>query len=886
MSWWVRLFRRQRMDQQLDKELSFHLEQHERDLVERGHTPAEARRLARLELGGQTQVTEQCREARGTRWLEDLVQDIRYALRSLRQNLGFAAVTLLTLALGIGATTVMFTVINGVLLKPLPYANPTGLLLLQEKTDWSTQWGDLWGFSYLNYVDCKRQVRSLDMMGFHYSGGTVSALGRAEYVDGFALSADVFPLLGIEPVKGRAFRTEDDRLEAAPVAMISYRLWQRLFGGDAGVIGMPLVFEQQSYTVIGVVPAGFELEGGFHLEGAADVFTPLGQDTGKYMQNREGYHGLHVWARLRPSATLAEARAELAVVGRQLEAEYPKSNHGRTFIAGPLRPEVGDAQSTLWLLFGAVSLLLLIACANVASLLLARAVSRERELAMRVALGAAQGRLARQCLTESAVLGVAGGILGILLAAIGLHPFVTFWPGGLPRAEEVHLDWHVLVFALMVSLLSSVLFGLAPALRAPVRHLERALRAGVRSVTGSSRRLHSTFVVAELGLAVVLLVAAGVLGRTMLRLMSINPGVNIHNVLTARMALSPSTLRDPKQTRAAWQEALEKAHAIPGVEAIAMVDTVPMRPGNNQIPYSTTGAPTRTGKEPLVLANSVTPDYLKVTGIPLRRGRFFNEHDRQDSEGVAVIDEVLAEQAFPGQDPIDKHLWIDLGADPVRVIGVVGHVRYWGLAGDDQAKVRAQLYYPFAQVPDRLVRRWSELMSIAVRSRVEPLSLLEPLRHALRGVTGDQVLYEVRTMEQLAQKTIARQRFLLMLFAIFAGVALLLACIGIYGVLAYLTSRRVPEIGVRMALGANAREVRWLVLRQSLAMIGTGTLLGAAGGAVATRVLQRLIEGVHSTEPLTFVLMILLLVAAALLASFVPALRASRVDPMIALRQE
>ena len=884
MNWWLRLLRRKRMDAQLDKELAFHLDQHARDLVEQGHAPDEAYRLARIELGGHQQVTEQCREARGTRWLEDLAQDIRYALRTLRHNLGFAAVALLTLALGIGATTVMFTTINGVLFKPLPYAEPAGLLLLQEKTDWSTQWGDLWGFSYLNYVDCKRQVRSLDMMAYHYSGGTVSASGRAEYVDGFAISAEVFPLLGMQPVKGRAFTAEDDRLEAAPVAMISDGLWQRLFGRDPAVIGRPLVFDQQTYSVVGIVPAGFQLEGAFQLEGEPDVFTPLGQDTGKYMLNREGYHGLHVWARVHPGATLAGARTELAVTGRQLEAQYPKSNHGRTFIADLLQPEVGDARSTLWLLFGAVSLVLLIACANVASLLLARAVSRERELAMRVALGANRGRLARQCLTESAVLGLAGGVLGILLAAMALRPFVTFWPGGLPRAEEVHLDWKVLLFALVVSLLSSVLFGLAPALRAPVRRLELALRAGARTVAGSSRRLHSAFVVAEIGLAVVLLVAAGVLGRTILRLMSLNPGVNIHNVLTARMALSPATLRDPQLTRVAWQQALENMRSVPGVEAVAMVDTVPMRPGNNQIPYSTTGTPTDNG--PLILANSVTPSYLDVTGIPLRRGRFFNDHDRLGSEGVAVIDEVLAGQAFPGQDPIDKHLWINLGADPVRVVGVVGHVRYWGLAGDDQAKVRAQLYYPFAQVPDKLVRRWSELMSMAVRTRVEPLTLVEPLRHAVRGITGDQVLYEVRTLELLARRTIAQQRFLLLLFGIFAGVALLLACIGVYGVLAYLTSRRIPEIGVRIALGADRSSVMWLVLRQSLVMIGTGILLGTAGGIAATRVLQRVVDGVRSTEPLTFVLMIAVLVTAALLASFVPAHRASRVDPMIALRQE
>jgi predicted permease len=884
MNWWIRLFRRKRMDEQLEKELAFHLEQHTRALVERGYTAEQARRQARLEFGGPAQIGEQCREARGTRWLEDFFQDVRYAIRSLRHNPAFAAVALLTLALGTGATTVMFTLINGVLLKPLPFANPGRLLSLQEKTDWSTHWGDLWGFAYPNYLDCKREVRSLDLMAFRPNGGTVSASGQAEYVDGFEVSAGVFSLLGVQILQGRAFTEEDDRPGAAPVAIISHGLWQRLFGGNPAAVGKSLVFEQKPYTIIGIAPAGFQLQEGMQLEGEVGLFTPLGQETARFMQNREGFHGLAVWARLRTGATLAQAQAELALVGRRLQQEYPKSNHGRTFIAEPLRPDVGDASSTLWLLFGAVSAVLLIACVNVASLLLARAVSRERELAMRVALGAGRWRLVRQCLTESAVLGVAGTLAGVLLAAICLRPFLSLWPGTLPRAHEVSLDWHVLVFALAVSLLSSILFGVAPAMRAPVRNIDQTLRSGTRSIAGGSRRMHTVFVVSEVALAVVLLLSAGVLARTMLRLSSVDPGVNIHNVLVTRVALAPSTLRDPAKTRTTWDQVIHEAAAVPGVESVAIVDTVPLREGNNQIPYSKTKPPA--DDDPIVLANSVTPDYLKVTGIPLLRGRFLSPQDHLGSESVAVIDQVMAQQAFPGEDPVGKRLWINIGPDPVRVVGVVGHVRYWGLAGDDQAKVRAQLYYPFAQVPDNLVRRWSELMSLAVRTRVEPLNVLQPLRQAVRGSAGDQVLYEVRTLEQLARRTIAQQRFLLLLFAIFAAIALLLACVGVYGVLAYLTSRRIPEIGVRIALGADARNVMWMILRQSLAMIGIGTVLGAVGGIAGARVLQRVVVGVRAMEPLTFLAVVCVLVTAALLASYFPARRGSRVDPMIALRQE
>ncbi len=817
------------------------------------------------------------------RWqllVEDFLHDFHYALRNLRQKPGFAAVALGTLALGVGATTVMFTVIDGVLLKPFAYRDPSRLVRLQEKTDWSTQWGNLWTFTYPNYLDCKRESRSLDMAAWSIERGTISAPGPAEYVDGLEMSSDLFSVLGVNVRLGRMFLPEEDRPGAAPVAIISYGLWQRRFGGSAAAVGSQLVFDGKPYTIVGITPARFKLE-----DDAFDLFTPINQDASPRMQNRQA-HGFGVWARLRPRATVAQAQTELAVVGRRLAAEYPKSNKGRTFVAEPLRPDVGDVRSTLWLLLGAVSLVLLIACVNVASLLLARAVSRERELAMRAALGAARSRLIRQCLTESAVLGLSGGALGILLAVFGIHPFVTFWPGSLPRAEEVQLDWRVLLFAVAVSIASGLLFGLAPALRTPARHLEQTLRAGARTVVGSSHRLHGVFVMSEIALAVVLLVCAGMLGRTLLRLSSLDPGLNIRNILTARMALSPATLENPGQIRAAWNDVLDRARRVRGVESVTMVDTVPMREGNNPIGYWTTPAQPPENRQPIVSATSVTPDYLKVVGTPLLEGRFFDDHDRLGNAGVVVIDEVMARQAFGRSEPIGKHLWIHLGSDPVRVVGVVRHVRYWGLAGDDQAQVRAQLYYPFAQVPDRLLRRWSELMSIAVRTSIPPLNLIEPLRRELRGASNDQVLYEVHTMEELASASLARQRFLLLLFGIFAGLALTLACIGIYGVLAYLTNQRVPEIGVRMALGASSGNVMWMVLRQSVGMIFLGVGVGAVAAVAAGRILERLVQGMQPTGPSTFAAMISVLVTAALFASFLPARRASRVDPMTALRQE
>ncbi len=877
--WWQRLLRRNRMEENLDKEMRYHLDQHTADLIAQGHDPGEARRNARLSLGGPEQVKEQCRDARGTRWLEDLWQDLCYAVRTLRKQPGFAVVALVTLALGVGATTVMFTVINGVLLKPLSYPDPEQLVALHGHTE---KYGDGWGISYPDFFDLKGENRSLRRLAaWGYGGDTVSGPGQAEYVDGRRISSGLFSVFGVNLLDGREFRSEEDQPGGAPVAIISYGMWQRRYGGRSTAIGEPLIFGGQSYAVVGIAPAGFQ------LDGEPGVFTPLGQNTEPRMRNREA-NFLHVVARRLPGVTPTQAQAELTLSANQLAAQYPKTNAGRGFQALPLRQElVGDVRSTLWLLLGAVGLVLLIGCVNVASLLLARAVSRERELAMRVALGAGRSRLVRQCLTESAVLGLVGGTFGVFLAACGIRPFVVFWPGSMPRAEGIRLDWHVLLFALAISIISGLLFGLAPALRAPTRELEQTLRAGSRAVTGNSRRLHSGLVMFEIGLAVVLLVAAGTLGRTVLRLSSLDPGVDTHNVLTAHVALSPDTLQGPTNMRAAWRDVLDRTRRVPGVQFAALSDIIPMRVGDNGLGYWTTPAPPPPNEMPIALASCVTPDYLKVMGIPLRQGRFFDDHDRAGGEPVVVIDEVLARHAFPHQDAVGKRLFIQaMGPAQIRVIGVVGHVRHWGLADDDQAKVRDQIYYPFAQVPDHLIRLFSSFMSMAARTSGPPLNLVAPLRRELRGTTGDQTLYDVRTMEQLASASLARQRFVTMLFGVFAGLALLLASIGIYGVLAYLTSQRVPEMGVRMALGANTGDVMWLVLRQSLRMILGGVGVGVAAALAAGRLLERLVTGMQPTEPATFAIMVSVLVLAALCASFVPARRAGRIDPVRALRQD
>ena len=887
MNWFSRLWRRNQMEQQLEKELQDHIERHTNELIADGYAPEEARRRARLELGGPEQVKERCRDARGTRWVEDLAQDTRYALRMLRKNPGFAAVALLTLALGSGATTVMFTLVNGVLLKPLAYPEPERLIQLHRKIE---QLGEPWGYSAPDVRDYAREAQSVaKLAAWSWGGGTITGGGtgtaQAEYVDGREFSPEIFSVLGVPPMRGRAFLPEENEQGGAPVAIISYRLWQRLYGGRDDAVGKQIQYNGISRTIVGVAPPHFDPDG--EIDGKADVFTPMLQDPDTRMASR-GANFIHVIGRLEPGVTLEQADAELARIAAHLAEEYP-DDKGVGAVAHPLQQDiVGRTRGTLWLLLGAVTLVLLIACVNVASLLLARAVSRERELAMRVALGAGRGRLIRQCLTESGILGLVGGLLGVAIAAAGIRPFLALWPGELPRANDVQLDWRVLLVATGVGLLCGLLFGLAPALRAPTKELEQKMRGGMRTVGDGSRRLHNGFVITEIGLAVVLLVSAGMLGRTVLRLSTLDPGVRMEHVLTARMSVSPTVLENPAATRAAYLNALDQARSVPGVEAAALTDIVPMSFGENVEPYWASAAEPTASRMPLANATTATPDYLSVMGIPLRRGRFFTNEDDMDHPSVVVVDEVLALHAFGGIDEaVGKQIHLPAaGGKAVEIIGVVGHVRHAGLAGDDQARVRDQVYSPFAQVPDRLMHLFSTFLSITVRTSGPPLAMVDPLRDALRGTGNDQVLYQVRTMEQLVSASLATQRFLLVLFGVFAGLALLLACIGIYGVMAYLTAQRVPEIGVRMALGASAGNVMWMVLRQSLALIFGGVAIGTIAALAAGRAMVHSVAGMQRVEPVSFVVMIPVLVMAAVAASWVPARRASRIDPIRALRQE
>lgn len=811
--------------------------------------------------------------------LASFIQDFRYAVRQLRKNPGFAIVAVLTLALGSGATTGIFTVVSGVLLKPLQYPQPESLVAIHVQAG---KHGDRWGFSYPDFQDCQRDCRSFEgVAAWTYGGGTVTSPGEPEYVDGRLISSDLFSVLGVPLVKGRSFDSAEDHVGTAPMAIISTRLWQRRYGANPNAIGMSLNYDGKAYTVVGVVPAGLQ------LDGDADVYTPLGQATEPRMQVRAA-HFMHVYARLRPGVTFSAAQAELALLSARLAKQYPDSNSDLALVAHPLQSElVKDVRPTLWLLLSAVSLVLLIACVNVGSLLLTRVVSRSHEFALRLALGAPTARLFRQCLIESSVLGILGGSLGLLIAVLGTGPFLRFWPDRLPRADEIHVDWRVLLFAITMSIFTALVFGLIPALRANRSAIEETLRARSRTIAGSARRPLSGFVVSQMALALVLLSAAGIMGRTLLRLASLNPGIDIHNTLTARVALSPSVLSNSAQSRAAWHELTENLRSVPGVQSVALTDIVPMREGENVLDYRPTATPLPPSQESEALASAVTPDYLQVMRLPLIHGRFFTENDKLGTPQVVVIDENMARHAFAGEDPVGKVLWVPAFGDrPVQVIGVVGHVRQWGLAGDDLSRVHDECYYPIAQVPDQLVHFFSSVLSVVVRTNVPPMNILNAMQQQAHGATGDQTLYEVRTMEQLVSGSLAQQRFLLLLFGIFAGLALLLACVGIYSVIAYLTGQRVPEFGVRLALGARSSDIVRLVLRESLAIILAGAGIGLLASFGSARVLQRLAPGVQPTQGLILAFVLPTLILIALLACYIPARRAGKVDPAVSLRDE
>ena len=822
----------------------------------------------------------------------NLFQDLRYGIRMMAKNPAFTAVAVITLALGIGANSAIFSVVNGVLLQPLPYKDPGRLVAVGE----STPQFEMMSLSFPNLVDWKEQNRSFEgLAAFNWEDDNLTGIGEPEHLPGKRVTADFFSVFGIPPVLGREFESKEDRLGAGLVVMISGGLWKRRFGSSPDVIGKSIALDGQGYTIIGVVPASFE------YRGKADVYTLLGQWDSIVSRLREIHPGIHAVARLKPSVTLGQAQADMSGIAARLAQTYPKqnANHGAT--VRPLAEMVvGDVRPALLVLLGAVGFVLLIACANVANLLLARSVARQREMAIRSAIGASRTRVVRQLLTESVLLAVSGGALGLLLADFGTQAVVAAVPGGLPRVEAIRVDGWVLAFTLAVSLLTGVIFGLAPAFQAFHVDLHATLKEGSRGSTGGHHRLRALLVVSEIAASLVLLVGAGLMLKTMWRLSQVNPGFNPQGLLTLQVGLSPENISTADNIRLAYKRIVHGIETLPGVEAAAVATDVPLTGDDSELPLWVSGRPRPTSQSDMLWAlwYPTSPGYLRAMGIPLLRGRYFTDQDTKDSAGVVVIDEVMAKGLFPGEDPIGKNIGIadtsgEMGNGlnkPLEIVGVVGHVKHWGLDSDATAKLRYELYMPFVQIPDQIMKAFLGTgMVMMVRTTVDPLSTIATVRRRIAEQGGgDQPVYNVQTMQQIVSDSVAGRRFSMLLLGIFAALALVLASVGIYGVISYMVGQRTHEIGIRVALGAERRDVLRLVLGQGARMM----LLGVGAGLLASLGLTRLLAkysmlfGVSARDPLTFAGVAVLLSLVALAACFLPAMRAMKVDPVVALRYE
>jgi predicted permease len=816
-----------------------------------------------------------------------MLQDLRFALRMLAKSPAFTAVAILTLALAIGANTALFSVVNGVLLNPLPYPQPDQLVTIHEsKPNFNTG-----SISYPNFLDWQKQNQSLSSMAVSRSFSfSLTGLGPAEQAQAQLVTSDFFPILGVKPAAGRAFVPADDQIGAVPVALISAGFWKRKFGSAPGAIGKGLTLDGKQYEIVGVIPSDFDLMlGSFST---SEIYVPVVQWNNDMLFNRGAGLGFHGIGRLKPGVTISQARADFAGVTKNLVAAYPDVDKGIGAALIPFRQRMlGDVQTTLLVLFCAVAFVLLIACANIANLLLARSAARMREFAVRAALGAGKSRLIRQLLTESILLGVLGGALGLLFASWGLRAALDALPDTLPRAGEIHIDLRVLLFTAAATLLAGIFFGLVPALKISRANLQDSLKEGGRGGSGSRQRVHGILVVVEMALALVLLIGAGLALRTLVQLWNVDPGFNPRNVLTFGFSLSPSALHtSPAAIRASFRAADAAVASTPGVQSVALSwGAFPMS-GDDEWLFWRDGQPkpTTTNEMSWVIDYVVDPDYLSIMQTPLRSGRFFTARDDEHAPPVAVVDDVFARQYFANENPVGKRLFLDIGQANIQaqIIGVVAHVNQWGLDSDDTERLHAQLYFPFMQLPDPTMALAPTGMRMVVRTRGTAPGVFDSIRHSVQQVNSEQVVYGAQTMPEVISASTATQRFSAILLGAFAAVALLLSGVGIYGVISYLIGQRTHEIGIRMALGAQQSKVLFQVLGEGLKLAIIGAAIGLAAAYALTRLMTRLLYGVSPTDPVTFAAVAALLVIVALAACYVPARRAAAVDPMVALRHE
>ena len=872
MTWWHRLWRRSRLEEQLEKEMRFHLDQHTADLIAQGHDPAEARRQARLALGGEEQVKENCRDARGTRWLEDLWQDFRYAVRTLRQRPGFTAVGALTLALGIGASTAIFSVVNPILFEPLPYPHAGRIMMI-----WDTYEGVRCDVTFHTYRELAARSRSFEAMAVMEAWRpAMTSATKPERFDGQSVSASYFRALGVSPALGRDFQEADDRFKGSHVTILSDALWRRRFGGDNAIVGRQITLDGDLYIVIGVMPRGFDNV----LAPSAELWAPLQYNAGNVTNYESGEwgHHLHMVGRLRPGLGVDQARRELNAIARAKVGEFPRPpfaslEHG--LIVNSMQGEITRfVKPVLLSVLGAVMLVLLIASVNVTNLLLARGAQRRGEFAMRAALGAGRPRLIRQLLTESLLLAALGGALGMVVAAFGVEALVALSPAGLPRLGAIAVDSAAFAFAFGITTIAGLLIGLVPALHVSRGYLVAGIQQGSRRTAGGRQFMRRTLVVAEVALTIVLLVSAGLLFRSLARLFAVAPGFDAAHLLTMQVQYNGHRYDDDSARRRFLAQALDAVRRVPGVAAPAFTSLLPL--SGDQ--YGVYGAQFEDGNGYDVFRYAMTPGYCETMGIALRRGRLLDERDTAGAPPAVMISESLAKRQFPGQDPIGRRVHVGPTNRPwYTIVGVVGDVKQGSLADrqTDAAYIAATQSW-FAD----------DAMSLVVRVRDDVTAIAPAVKNAIWSMDQDQPIVRVTAMDGLLAASESRRRFAMVVFEAFALVALVLAATGIYGVLSGSVTERMREIGVRAALGASRRDILALVVRQGMRLTGLGVAIGLGGAAAASRALITLLFGVSPLDPVTYLGVIALAAGVAAIACWVPAWRAARVDPSITLRAE
>jgi len=807
--------------------------------------------------------------------MSTFMQDLRYAFRTLAKNPGFASIAVLTLALGIGANSAIFSVVHAVLLRPLPYPEPDRLFMLRE----TTLKGD-YSVSYPNFLDWREQSHMFEgMAATRPDSFNLTGAGEPERLPGRMVAAGWLETLGIRPAMGRPIAPQEDIPGASPVVMISHSLWQRRFGSDPNLVGKSIVLNGLSHTVVAVLPQTFE----YYSFSPVDVFVPIGLELDNRV--RDNHPGISVLARLRPGATLDQARAEMAAIAAALEQKYPDSNRGHGVRITALRQHVfGDVQPALILLLSAVGVVLLIACANMSNLLLARGTNRQKEITIRQALGARRARLVRQFLTESILLSLAGGALGLLLAFWGVDVVRAFPPANIPRIEDVAVNRAVVGFTFGLSVLAGMFFGIVPALRSASGNLVAALKGGALQATAprAHQRLRHGLIIAEFAFTLALLVCAGLLLQSFSHLTGIQPGFDPRRLLTMVVALPEAKYQGRRALD--FHEALrQRIAALPHAEAAAYTSDLPFLYDDEESFYVEGQPKPKPGEFPLALENIVSPGYFRAMHIRLLGGRVFTEQDSSPAAPVVVVDENLARKFFPG-DAVGKYLRFESEMPAFQIIGVVSHVAHFNLDGEEFTPY--QYYISYLQVPEKYIYRAGSMMSLVVRTDGDPQLLAPAARAQVLSLDRDLPVFEVRSMEDRLAESIAPDRFLSLLVGVFAALALVLAAAGLYGVISYSVAQRTREIGIRVALGAGSAGVLRMVIREGARMALAGVALGLAGSFLSTRLIASQLHGVRPTDPATFAGVAVLLTFVALLACYVPARRAMRVHPLVALRYE